>query len=306
MFCNYCRRNGHTIDRCFKLQRQRGNARHVDRGKRLAATAQYEDTTSSDQEQQSVLFFTQDQYAKLIAMMNKHNLETSVTPSGESTSAAILAGKVLCFSASNPDLKWIVDSGATNYITPNLHYFSSYSTVHQDSFITMPNGRQSKIHHICTIQLTSSLTWFNALHVPDFHYNLLFASKLDKQLIVHVVFTPDHYYIQDPSMKQPLEIGKEVGGLYPVDHKFCNSSLTSSSAPSSQPSSTSAFSFSSQMYSLELWHCKLGMSFDNMKHIDIVSSCKSKPSSICQVFIRLNSTGFLFQTIPHVLLISLK
>ena len=90
----------------------------------------------------------------------------------------------------------------------------------------MPNGRQAKIHHIGTIQLTPSLTLFNALHVPDFHYNLLSASKLAKQLTAHVIFTPDHCYLQDPLMKQPLEIG----GLYLVDHKFCLDRLASSLA----------------------------------------------------------------------------
>jgi len=86
-------------------------------------------------------------------------------------------------------------------------------------------------------------------------------------------------------MRQPLAIGKENGGLYLVDHKFCNPSSAGSSNFSSQPSITATTSaFSCQMSSLELWHCRLGyMSFDNMKHIDMISSCKSKPSSVCQV-----------------------
>jgi len=32
--CNYCRKPGHTIDKCYKLQRLRGQN---DKGKRLAA-----------------------------------------------------------------------------------------------------------------------------------------------------------------------------------------------------------------------------------------------------------------------------
>lgn len=87
-------------------------------------------------------------------MLNKHDLETSTSTSGEPTSAAMLAGKLFCFFPSKPDLKWIIDSGATDHITPNLHYFSSYKPLAQDSFITMPNGEQAKIHHIGNIQLT--------------------------------------------------------------------------------------------------------------------------------------------------------
>ena len=65
----------------------------------------------------------------------------------------------------------------------------------------MPNGKHAKIHHICTIQLTPCLTLTNALHVPDFHYSLLFASKLAKQLTAHMIFSPYTCYIQVPSMK---------------------------------------------------------------------------------------------------------
>jgi len=81
----------------------------------------------------------------------------------------------------------------------------------------MLNGQKAKIHHIGTIQLTPSLTLCNAFHVPDFHYNLLSASKLAKQLTAHVIFTLAACYIQDLSMRQPLEIGRETDGLYFVD-----------------------------------------------------------------------------------------
>ena len=140
LFCNYCRRNGHTIDRCFKLQRQKGNA-PIDRGRRVVATAQHEVPPVADQEQ-STPFLIPDQYDKLLAILSKHDLETSPSTSGDSTGAAMLASKVSCFSASNPDLKWIVDNGATDHITPKLLYFSSYSPLPQDSFITMPNGKK--------------------------------------------------------------------------------------------------------------------------------------------------------------------
>jgi len=34
VLCNYCREPGHTVDKCFKLQRMRG---HNDKGKRMVA-----------------------------------------------------------------------------------------------------------------------------------------------------------------------------------------------------------------------------------------------------------------------------
>lgn len=94
-------------------------------------------------------------------------------------------------------------------------------------------------------------------------------------------------------MKQPLEIGRETNGLYLVDRSSCISSVASSSVHSSQhispqplfqSSHTPVFSFSCQLSPLELRHCRLGhISFDSMRHINIVSTCNSKHQSICQV-----------------------
>ena len=85
----------------------------------MVATAQHEVPPVADQEQ-SAPFLTPDQYDKLLAILNKHDLEISASTSSDSTGAAMLAGKVSCFSASNPGLKWIIDSGAIDHITPNL------------------------------------------------------------------------------------------------------------------------------------------------------------------------------------------
>jgi len=281
LFCNYCKKSGHTIDKCYSLQRKRNTSGPTDRSSRVAAnvTLHPEEHTASTHSA-SVPTFTHDQYNKLLAMLSKHELETSVQSPGESAGTAMLAGKVFCFSVSNPSSKWIIDSGATDHITPDLKYFSSYSPLPCDSFIIMPNGKHARIHNIGTIQLTPTLTLSNALHVPAFHYNLLSASKLAKQLQAHVVFTPSHCYLQVPSTRQPLGIGKELGGLYLVDHQRYQHSLADSSAPSYSKNAV----FSCHMSSLELWHCRLGhMSFQNMKHIDVVKHCNSLPHSICQV-----------------------
>ena len=70
------------------MQKQRGNAPIYIR-KRVVATSQHDDT-----EIQPIPSFIVDQYAKIIAMLNKHELETSSHTPRESTSAAMLAGKI--------------------------------------------------------------------------------------------------------------------------------------------------------------------------------------------------------------------
>jgi len=85
----------------FQAKGQRGTA-PVDRGKRVAAIVHQDDTLEPDQSTPS---FTSAQYAKLITLPNKHDLETSPSTPNEAASAAMLVGKMYCFSTSKPELK---------------------------------------------------------------------------------------------------------------------------------------------------------------------------------------------------------
>jgi len=111
----------------------------------------------------------------------------------------------------------IVDSGATDHITPHLYLFSTYSPVPQSCFITMPNGRQAQVLHVGTIILSKDIILQEVLHVPDFHFNILSASKIAKHLSSNVVFSRSVCYIQDPLKNKQVVLGKEKGGLYFVD-----------------------------------------------------------------------------------------
>ncbi|KAJ8431076.1 hypothetical protein Cgig2_033684 [Carnegiea gigantea] len=215
--CNYCRKPGHTIDKCYKLQRLRGQN---DRGRRLAASVQHSDSGLPVPEAASVQStrqhtLTSEQYEQLIALLSKQNME--VTPNLENNQSAFLAGKSFCLLTSQPEMRWIIDSGATDHITPHLSLFKSYTPMIQACFITMPNGKQVQVKHIGIVVLGIALTLQNVLHVPEFQFNLLSASKLAKQLCSSIVFTPTSCYIQDHLKSNLLELGKETGGLYLAD-----------------------------------------------------------------------------------------
>jgi len=113
----------------------------------------------------------------------------------DNNQAAFLAGKTFCFLSTQPGLHWIVDSGAIDHITPHLHLFHSYSTVSKPCFIIMPNGKQVQVNHIGSVILNANITLQEVLHVLEFQYNLLSASKLAKQLSVDVVFSTSMCYL---------------------------------------------------------------------------------------------------------------
>lgn len=118
----------------------------------------------------------------------------------------------------------------------------------------------------------------DVLHVPDFHYNLLSASKLTKQISSNLIFISTECLIQDPQRKKTPLLGEEAGGLHLVDGLSCNN----------QDSGTSnkCNAVLSQFSDVELWHCRLGhMPIDKLKHRDSISVCKSfsMQSSICHI-----------------------
>ena len=96
----------------------------------------------------------------------------------------------------------------------------------------MPNGEQSKIVHIGTVQLTPTLVLTNVLHVSDFQFNLLSVSKLCSQLAGQVTFTSSKCVLQGP-MSQVVVLGRASRGLYHTgarkitDHKVQNGSRQS-------------------------------------------------------------------------------
>ena len=94
-------------------------------------------------------------------------------------------------------MSWIIDSEATNHITPHLYLFQTFVPVTRACFITMPNGQSVQVKNIATVALNGSIVLKDVLHVPDFHFNLLSATKLAKILSSNVVFTPTYCYLQD-------------------------------------------------------------------------------------------------------------
>ena len=142
----------------------------------------------------------------------------------DSSQTAFLAGKSFCLTAQ-PELKWIVDSGATDHITPHLHLFHTHTKVSRPCYITMPNGQQLQVKNIGTVMLSLNITLQEVLDVPEFQFNLLSASKLAKQLTGNVIFSPTSCYIQAPFRNNPLVLGEESGGLYLVNSEIVGTSL---------------------------------------------------------------------------------
>lgn len=101
---------------------------------------------------------------------------------------------------------WIVDTGATDHITPFSHILHNVTSFH--SILHLPNGSTTSVTQMGSVMLSSDIVLQNVLCVPSFAYNLLSVSKLLKDAKCIATFAPTHCSIQAPSWKTSLKIGK--------------------------------------------------------------------------------------------------
>ena len=97
-----------------------------------------------------------EQYEQLITLLSELNIE--VTPNLKNQQSAYLAGKSFCLLTVQPEMRWIIDSGAIDHITPHLSLFKSYAPVSKSCFIKMPNERKVQVKNFGTIVLSESIT----------------------------------------------------------------------------------------------------------------------------------------------------
>lgn len=154
--------------------------------------------------------------------------------------------------------KWIIDTGATDHITP---FISLLSDVHPSSAsLQLPNGEISSVTHVGNITLNSQITLTNVLCVPSFSYNLLSISKLLQDSSCQVTFLSDTCYLQGQNLKTSLEIGKQENGLYILtDNALQGSeSLATVKTHKTHFQVTDDFHFNAHVSSIDTWHARLG------------------------------------------------
>ena len=125
----------------------------------------------------------------------------------------------LSFNASSTENIWIIDSGATDHMTPHSSSFSSYTTLSGKPYITVANGSTTPINGRGNIHLQPSFPLKNVLHVPKLSNNLLSIQKITQDLNCAVVFFPSHCVFQDLVTGKTIGIAKEQGGLYYLQHE---------------------------------------------------------------------------------------
>lgn len=83
------------------------------------------------------------------------------------------SGHTVCHASVEDFSSSILDSGATNYMTPHKHLLHNIQHLLSPCLFTLPNGYKVRVTFFGSLFLFSNITLHNVLLVCSFHYNLI-------------------------------------------------------------------------------------------------------------------------------------
>jgi len=109
---------------------------------------------------------------------------------------------------------WVLDSGASDHMTPFPHLFISYYPCPSSRKITMADGSLTTVAGQGDIFLNKNLTLKNVLHVLELFTNLISIQKLIEDTNCHVLFHSNICEIQEQGKKRMIGLARAREGLY--------------------------------------------------------------------------------------------
>ncbi|XP_019251346.1 PREDICTED: uncharacterized protein LOC109230286 [Nicotiana attenuata] len=185
LLCKYCKKNGHTIDKCYKLNGFPQNFKFT-KGRKFGTTANAESSTSGNSES-APTFVSTGQDANLVDSSPQPNFVGSANFAGSIPTLPGFNGVVYssCMLTGAARSIWIVDSGATDHMTSDKDLLFDISPLSVPYLITLPNGYKVKVTCTGSLTLNSSFVLHHLLCIPTFKYNLISDLSRKKLLSMH-------------------------------------------------------------------------------------------------------------------------
>ncbi|OIT33989.1 hypothetical protein A4A49_65963, partial [Nicotiana attenuata] len=216
-FCDYCKRLGHTKDKCYKLHGypqnfgnsytqnpNRGqNLNQTDRfnkGRRIVASVQSNPSEAmptgkselEDGNEGGQINISKEQYGQILSLLQHFQIGTageSSNSASHTNGAVNFAGIIVCTSSidfsklscecfKNKANSWILDSGASNHMTFNLSLLTNIVTLPYPLLVVLPNGYKVKVTQIGSVILFPQIILHKVMYIPSFKYNLISIHSL--------------------------------------------------------------------------------------------------------------------------------
>ncbi|XP_073129675.1 uncharacterized protein [Henckelia pumila] len=192
--------SGHTKEKCWEIH---GKPANWQPRKKTEAHG-YQVTTTHEQPENSGISvpFTKEQIEQ-IEQYCRLLRQTALNPSTISTvglCSMTQSGTFYSALSSTFIGSWIIDSGASDYMTGDSSLFSSYASCPSPTFVKISNGSMSPVVGIGNIRLSKDIILKSVFHVPSLTCNLI-SDLLSGKMIGSARITMDYIILRLPRLK---------------------------------------------------------------------------------------------------------
>lgn len=205
--CIVCGGKGHTRDRCCNVNgypkwhpkykkpggrggaagsRWKNNSRGAPGAQRMANNVAL---GHNDKEDQNDSLLTPQHLEQIIKLMPAKLMKSMRGSETDDELDNYFSGMISCCMVDAVNTDWILDSGATDYMTSSLDALTNVRGASSKFTIHLPTGDVAKISHVGDV-LLPNLKLSNVLYVPKFKHNLISVQKLTKESNCTVNFLP--------------------------------------------------------------------------------------------------------------------
>ncbi|XP_074323224.1 uncharacterized protein LOC141660163 [Apium graveolens] len=164
-----------------------------------------------DNTQQPIVLSTQ-QFQHLLQLIPKQS-QSNVHYS-DNVLDSPFSGMVTCNSAKVNSNVWIVDTGATDHMTPDFGILKNVKTSKGNLTVNLPTAAKANVTHVGDVHLECGLKLLNVLYVPIFTHNLLSIQKLSQDNNCYAIFSPSLCTIVESETNKVRSKGTVSNGLY--------------------------------------------------------------------------------------------
>ncbi|KAK2433017.1 putative mitochondrial protein [Trifolium repens] len=268
--CTYCHKPRHNRENCWKLHGKpqnrdkawghKGSFQRKGGQTHMAAAGTSEGNKSAES-----VYFNQEEIEKMkifLSKLEKPAGSSSLAYSGKGSSSLAYSGKLLSLNydkfpisfglnvSNTPSNRcWILDSGATDHMTPLARHFSTYSPCPSNKKIATADGTLITVAGQGDVQINHSMTLKNVLHIPKLAINLISIQKLTQDLSCNVIFHNLDCVLQDKISGRTIGHAREWNGLYYLEEPDLSSK---------KDLPHSLVSVLTNKEKILLYHCRLG------------------------------------------------